>query len=443
MGYRRLGLSTQPPTIPDPAMVPLEPLEPTGPHVAMRALDTLPSSTRVLDEFGFAGSLAFLVWDGVNPTYDDSSRLYPDNSTPRVVVRKYGVPLTPGHVVGIDVVALPSGPTQQEPETGDYEESGRGGTVDIQVIYRNRDGQSVVATASISPPPSVQVYGAIPASAMHAMTTHTATAYPWAGLPSAVDLEKWTRGGDVTVEYVVSYTGSPRVLDGAVVERPAQIVVDTASPTWPAAMYTGNGAPYPTLPSDYPITQLTSSDPGGGLEGLRRAVEQAGVQLGPCLMWWTSATEGADTLGDWVSYDGGSGDDEAPAATVTTNAYRNLPFTTAPVLAELPGYQLGGYARQATASNDWLDGRTGVLPVYFVAYANAFSGVVQARAGTTEWSAVNLDFSGSTWGWEITAGWIEVGTCPEDGPVGRFFAKGATDPDQVHVRYAGVFFRPR
>lgn len=421
-------------------MVPLNPLEPDGPHQAMRALDTLQRSTRVLAEFGFSGSTAFIVPDGDPPVYDAGSRIYPDDETPRVVLRLYNVPLTPGHVVGMDALALPGGPMQWEPTTGDYEESGRGGSIEMAVTYRNADMDSAEAICAISPPASQEIYGAIPVSAIAATSVHSATAYPWEQLPSAANLEKFARGGDVVVDIVVYVTGSPRVADCAVVERPSQIVVDTASSTWPAAMYVQAGQPFPELPSDYPITQLSTTDPGGGLEGLLRAVNEAGAQLGPCLMWWTSATEAASTLDDWISYDGGSGDDEAPPKTISNTAFRNLPFTTAPPLSALPGFQLGGYARQCTASDNWLDGRTGVLPVYFVAYAAAGAGVVQARAGDDEWSAINLNFTGAMYGWEITAGWIEVGTCPEDGPMGRFYAREVFG-DPCVVRYAGVFFR--
>lgn len=419
-------------------------IEPDGPHQAIAALDTLPRSTRVLGEFGFAGALAFIVEDGDPPVAGPAAtRTYPDAETARVYFRMYGVPITPGHVIGLDVVALPGGPTQWEPTTGNYEESGRGGSIDMAVTYRNGDAQTVDAACSVSPPGSEQVYGAIPVDAFDAMEVYEATAVPWAQLPSAADLEKWTRGGDVVVDIVVSVTGSPRPCDVAIVERPAQIVVDLASSTWPAAMYTAAGAAYPSLPSDYPITKLTTNDPAGGMESLRRAVEQAGVQLGPCLMWWTSAVEdgGGTALGAWVSYDGGTGDDEAPPKTISNTAFRNLPYITAPPTVGLPGYQLGGYARQVTASDDWLDGRTGVLPVYFAAYANADAGIVQARAGDDEWSAINIVADTGSYGWKITAGWIEVGTSPEDGPVGRFYAR-EENGDPCAVRYAGVFFRP-
>lgn len=423
----------------------LDLLEPDGPHQAIAALDTLPRSTRVLAEFGFSGSLAFIVDDATPPVAGPAAtRSYPNDSTPRVVFRMTNVPITPGHLVGLDVTALPGGPTQWEPTTGNYEESSRGGSINMVVTYRNSDPASFVASCSISPAASQELYGAIPVDAFEAMTEHEATAVPWPQDPTAADLEALTRGGDVVVDIDVSVTGSPRLVDVAIVERPQQIVVDMASDTWPAAMYTGAGAPYPALPSDYPITQLSTTDPGGGLESLRRAVEQAGVQLGPCLMWWTSADEIEGTILDWVSYDGGTGTDEAPSKAVTTDTFRNLPFTTAPPLNELPGHQLGNYARQTTASDNFLDGRTGVLPVYFAAYASTTAdGVVQARAGGDEWSAINLDITSGTFGWELTAGWIEVGTCPEDGPIGRFYARSLMAAQTTETRYAGVFFRSR
>jgi hypothetical protein len=435
--YRRLALSSNAPALPATSMPALAVIEPDGPHQAMAALDTLVSSCRVLAGTGLYGCSTFTTPDGEPAEYMGSPRIYFDEVTSRIGPRMYNVPLTPGHVVELRVLALPSGPTQLDQGTNDFVESGRGGTITMEVTYTNAALDTVTKTVSVSPPASVALYGAEPASCHSALSWHAAAAWPWAALPSAADIEKWSMA---TASIVVRYEGSPRVVDLAVVERPSQIVVDVESSLWPTAMYTQAGQPYAELPSDYPIERLSTLDAGGGLEAIHRALEQHGKQLGPCLAWWSSAREELNTLSSWISYDG-TGDDEAPAVSGTGSTFTNIPYSTAPPLSGLPGFMLGGYARQARDGNAWLDGRTGVLPVWLVVYSDAPTGVFQFRAGDSEWSAVNVAGSATGFDWTIAPGWIEVGVGPEDAPIGRFYCK--TPSGTWYVRAAGCFMRKR
>jgi hypothetical protein len=443
MPYRRATLSLDAPISPPVNMPALGMLGPDAPHLAQKSLDSLVSSCRVLGAWGLQGSGKFSIPDGTNPTYNPGDRLYPDEDTPRVVLRMTSVPLTPGHVVGIDVTALPSGPTQVQFETNDWTESGRGGQIILTVTYSNSDAQTVVATCVVTPTSSVRVYGAETASAHAALEAYSATAAPFGIVASAVDREKFARGGDVLVSFEVSYTGSVRVADFAVVERPAAIIVDTTSSEWPSAMYTQGGAPYDALPSEFPITQLSTADPGGGHVAIRRALEQHGMQLGPCLAWQSSGREGASIL-TWLDYDDGTGDDEAPAIASSSTSYVMQPYGFAPS-AQFPGYQMGNYARQIRDSDAWFDGRTGVLPVWAVVYAKGTSALYKWQTGLTEWSAVVVPItSGASFGWVIRPGWIEVGTAPDDAPVARLLVDDASGGGVVTAwRYAGLFFRQR
>jgi hypothetical protein len=438
--YRRLSLTNNAPALPARSMTALAVIEPDGPHQAMAALDTLGTSCRVLAGTGMYGCSTFTTPDGEPAEYSGSPRIYFDEVTPRIGPRMYNVPLTPGHVVELRVLALPSGPTQLDQGTNDFIESGRGGTITMEVTYTNAALDTVTKTVSVSPPASVALYGAEPASCHSALSWHAAVALPWKNVPSAADIEKWSMA---TATIVISYEGSPRVVDLAVVERPSQIVVDVESSLWPTAMYTQAGQPYAELPSDYPISRLSTLDAGGGLEAIHRALEQHGKQLGPCLAWWSAAREEYGTLMDWISYGGGTGDDEAPAVTGNSTAFRNIPYSTAPPLSGLPGFMLGGYARQARDGNAWFDGRTGVLPVWLVAYSNCTANTrFQFRAGDDEWSAVNVIGSATGFGWTIAPGWIEVGVGPEDAPIGRFYAKDS-GAATWEVRAAGCFMRKR
>src|SRR5690606_19275897 len=126
---------------------------------------------------------------------------------------------------------------------------------------------------------------------------------------------------------------------------PHSIVVDTADSRWPAALYTANGQPYAQLPSDYPIEQLSATDPGGGTNSIRRALASFGRELGPVLFGWSSACEHLGDLDDWIGYDTGSGDDEAPAASMTGTTLTELLHGNTSASANLFGWATGHYAR--------------------------------------------------------------------------------------------------
>lgn len=434
MPYRRRALTTNTPALPAPSMPALEPIDPDGPHQAQAALDTLVSSCRVLGSYGLQGATTFTVPDDENPA--SASRFYPDEDTSRVFLRLQGIPLTPGHIVGLDVVSLPCGPTQYEKDTGQWMEAGRGGQIQIDVTYTNSDADTVDASASVTPSSSVAVFGAEPASPFDALHVQRATASPFGLVPSAVDRGKFARGGDVLVDVVGRIVGAPRPVHVAVVERPSSIVVDLTSSEWPSNMYSNGAGPYEHLPTPYPATALSSTDPGGGTGAIRRALEQHGLQLGPCLAWWTSAQEKYDTLLDWDT------DDEAPSYSSTSSSFVVIPYGSA-VTANFPSFPSGGYARQARDSDAFLDGRTGVLPVWAMVYAKATLGAFQWRVGTTEWSAIDLPVTGGSWGWVIRPGWVETGTCVEDGLDLRLLGKRTGSLETWEVRYGGVFMRQR
>lgn len=440
MAYRRRLLSKNAPLLPAPSMVAGNALEPDGPHQAQADLDTLIVSSRVLAEFGLRGSYTFTIPDGDNP--DGVDRIYPDETSEWASgVRLSDFEITPGHVIALEVMAVPSGPVQKLVASNDYLEAGRGGAILMSVTYTNTDAETTTVGVSISPPVSAEVFGAEPPSCHDAISEHLRIAFPWAALPSAVELQRWTRGR-VTVDVEVSFVGSPRVVHGAVVEVPAQIVVDNDDAEWPTAMYADGGGPYPELPHDFPVTQLSATDPGGGIVAIRRALEQHGAQLGPCLAYWHAGYEDAGTLPSWISTDEGTGDDEPPPATTTSTSPRNLPFTSSAAASTLPGHTLGGYARSARDCDEWFDSRTGVLPVWFAVYGyGATTGRFQFRAGNDEWAAVNIaNTSVTDFSWMLVPGWIEVGISPEDAPLGRFYfwdTAGAS----CQARAAAAFYR--
>jgi hypothetical protein len=445
MSFRSLNLTDTAPSIPLPAAVPLQATSPDVPHDVLRGLDTLHgASSRVLLELGLRGGDRFLVRTGVDPT--DTVRTYPDKTTPRVVARASAIPLTPGHFVGVDVAALPSGPTQYTPGPSSFLPDGAGGRVEVEVTYTNGDAQTVTTTVTISLEPSVELYAAEPPNPWASMLYRSATAIPDGPLePTASWWERWTRGGDVTVSFVVSYIGSPRVVDLVVVERPSVIFVESTSDRWPTAVYAQGGQPLATPPSDYPIEQVTGTDPAGGTASIRRALYAHGRELGPVLVGYSCATEHVGDLDDWVSYDTGTGDDEAPPATATGTTETLVGFELlSGTGVEMPAWIVGHYARQVDHGDDFLDGRTGVLPVWVAAYCRVSGDTGTFRAVTGEgWSEIAFLVTSTTWGWTYTPGWLEVGTGPEDAPALRLWRVNGDAAEDTEIRYWGIFARVR
>lgn len=446
--YRQLELPEGggPPNLPDPTAVPTLATGTQPPHDGLRALDTLPGSGhRTIFEYGLRGGDSFLVLNGEPADVHPGVRMYPDTDTPRIVGRMIGVPMTPGHFLGIDLVALPSGPTQRDDGSSGYEEDGRGGSVRLEVTYSN-GVDTVNSSCELAVVGSEETEAAEPAAAHESLLTSSATAIPWGLDPDADHAEKFSRGNDVTASWVLKIFGSLRPVDLVVVERGVGITVDQASAKWPTAMYAEAGQAYEEIPSDYPIEQLTSTDPGAGTNSIRRALLEHGRQLGPMIAWWGSGTEHAHSLFEWIDYDGGSGDNEAPPVEAEGTAELQVPYLV-PADPRFPGWCAAHYARQVDHGDEWLDGRTGVLPVWVALYVRGDAAEYSIKSGDPmgeEWSAIELSTTAGTWEWVLEPGWLEVGTGPEDSPVVRLYGRETTLlPGSLGwlVRYLGVFMR--
>jgi hypothetical protein len=440
--YRQLTITESAPTLADPSAVPLKATKPETVLTTLQAMDTLPGSGgRVRMQWGLHGADAFLVPVDDNPLTAPGARTYPDVDTPRVVARSYGIPVTPGHWLGLDVMAIPSGPTQVNTGTNTFAEDSRGGLLRATVTYWNDDGQSVTATAEVILGASQLLYAAEAANPFGALILKQATAIPMLINADASHWQKWLRGVDVYADVILEEVGSPRIVDAYITERPSAMVVDQTDPRWPSAMFCEGGAPYATLPSDYPIEQLTSTDQGGGANSVRMATLEHGRQLGPVIGVWHSATQHGNTLAEWVDYTAtdvpafGTGDDEAPAYVVTGASEALMDFgAPSGYSAQYPGFLPGHYARQVDHGDDFLDGRTGVIPVWASAYMKTETGstaTVRISSGTPEgWSEIKLTTTSTSWGWVTVAGWLEVGIGPEDAlPILRWLANDTAGKD--------------
>jgi len=430
------------PSVPGRGMVPFKSTSPNPPHNVQRALDTLASSGhRVIAAFGLHGGDRFLIPNGVDPT--SLTRIYPDNDTPRVIRRGISIPLTPGCFLGLDLIALPSGPTQVEDPGVSFIESGRGGRVVLEVTYRTATN-TTTSSCTISIDGSGEVFAAEPPNAFENMLTPPGVvAWPWPLVVDAAEFAKWG-GGGVLADFTLSIYGALRPIDGTVVERPWGITVDQAATTWPSNMYTEAGAAYSQPPIDYPVEQLTDTDPAAGTLAIHRALLSHGRQLGPMLAWWGAGTEHTHTLADWISYDGGTGDDECPPIGQISQAWAHVPTLAAPDNNQ-GGFAIGHYARQADRGDAFFDGRTSELPVWVAVYGKGDSAEFKIQTGDPtgpEWSAIITTTKLGAFEWMVEPGWLEVGLGPEDAPTLRLFGRSTDPGDRWDARYMYVFFRP-
>lgn len=447
MAYRTLTLPNRPtaPTLPDPGAVPLTATSPQVPHASLLALDTLMGSGgRVLFHTGLLGGDSFTVPSGTDP--ESASPHYFNKSTWRVVARGNDIPITPGSFPWLEVIALPSGPMQLfgtiDAVTG-YFPDGAGGDIKLEVVYTNGDAQTTTVVATVTIPASGSEFAAEPPAPWFSLVVKEATAMPNTIQQLSVAWwHRWTRGEDVVIDYTLSYRGSPRPIDVAIVERPLSIVTDTTDSRWPTAMYS-KGDPLESPPTQYPISQFASADPALGTASIRRALYGHGRLLGPCLVWWSSADEHISSPADWSSYFSGTGDNEAPPWTMTgaTPTLLGSDGLTAESANNF-GWRLGHYARQAGHGDEFLDGRTGVLPVWVSCYGKVSSGAasITLKTDTAGWGDVSLRLASSSYTWVRQPAWIEVGTGPEDAPVARVWVSAGTT-STVSVRAFAVHMR--
>jgi hypothetical protein len=439
--YRSLQIKPGPPALPAPSAVPLHPTSLATAHAAQKALDTLiEPSSRVLMEWGLKGAAGFMIPNGANPS-SGGTRVYPDKSTPRVVGRLKNVAVMPGHFVGFAIVALPSGPVQTvKLDDGTFIPDGAGGSVEIEVTYYNGDAQSTTVYATAAIPASNEIYAAEPPSAYDSLLTFERVAVPLQFNAGAEDWEKWTRGNDVRADVIIREIGSTRIIDGQIIERPNTVVVDVADLRWPSAMYTAGGQPYGNPPSDYPIQQLTDADAGGGTLAIQRAIFNHGRQLGPFLWGWTSARQEAGALLDWISYGGGTGDNEAPPYSVSGTTPTLVPHGITTKSPNNPGWSLGNYAREADHGDHFFDGRTGVIRVWVGAYCRVSGGVGtytliggdHPMTDRVQWTC-----DSTSWRWVEAYGYLECGTSPQSSTLARLWISNS-GADNVEIRNCQV-----
>lgn len=419
-------------------------------HEPQASLDSITASgERVIFHWGLGVCPEWLVPDGVDPA-GGGARVYPDNETPRVLARGEQLLMTAGCVLGLRVVAVPSGPTQTSDGFAGFESGGGAGRVELAVTYSNSDGDTVTVLAAVEIQASDEVYSAEPEALHEALQLEQAAAVPVAEQDAALQA-LYARGLDVLSTWEMRVTGSPRLVDAAVVELTRQVLVEQDSSNYPSAMYTEAGQTYEQLPSDYPIERLSLADQGGGTLAIRAALLEHGRALGPAIATWSSGDECSAPLSEWIDYDAGTGDGDPPPYATFGLTRVQVPYGS-PAEARFPAMQTGSYARGVPQGDDWSEA-TGVIPVITVWRVRGTNAVFELCGGdpTSEvWACLDLSVStDDVWVTRVVPGWLEVGEAPDRAPPLRIFARQSAIPAiglpdfGAQVRYVGVYFRRR
>ena len=432
MTHRSLFLSAKVPAVPDPDAAALEQTSPAVPHAAARGTDSiLASGRRVLARYGLRGDSEWkLVPDGSDPT--SGSQIYPTSDTARVVMRATEIPLTPGYLVRLDVLALPSGPTQQSDGLGGYELDVALGQVIAYVTYRSPDGLvEHDVEAAIDIPASAAPFAAEPDGAVAAALTRTVVAVPQVVDAGPEQWAEWSAVG-VEVDIRVEVVGACRVIDLALVEQPARVVC-SLDDAWPSPLYAdGLGAAWAQPITSWPQTQISADDKGGGVVALAEGVAAHGDLLGPVLWSWSSGSEG-DTLANWLAAN------EAPAFTSSGTTARHVP-TSSSSPGDLPAALTGCQgATLLQSGDDALGRRTGVQPVWIAAYMRiSGTGTAYLRVETSDLDSYTLETTSLVFEWVRVAGWLEVGASPEDSREIRAWLDASVGGINGEVRYIQI-----
>lgn len=390
---------------------------------------------RILCRMGLAGAGAWQVSD-LAPAHPVA--IHPPGNIERVVARLPAVPLTPGHVLVMQVVASPSG--QSAVAVGDVAIStGILGTIRIVATYANSGGP-VSVTRDISIPGSKLPYGAQPSSAGAAWgelyRRRTSPIKP-ADFGSIANIAQWVEG--VTVAVVVSfYRGAPRVIDLIVYEVPEQYARDLADDEWITPMHSdGAGYPLTMLPGQRPVCRRLAADPGGGSE----IVADAGRRLrevGPAL-WYATA---------WCESTSSYTATETPARSVTGTTLTELvEGSTTAWSAASAGASLssGGNGRRVQDSEQTAIMRDAdnVVPVTCWIYCRLTAAVITAtvRFEAEAYSVAVLSIpAGTSFAWRSVTGHLRCGLGSESPTTVQVFAATSSAGGVFEWRYAVITF---
>lgn len=379
-----------------------------------------------------------------------------DKDTGRTVLRAERVPLTPGCLVGVSILSVASGDTQDVTQAGlgAAQSDGASGAVTVQAIYRN-GGNSRTRTVTIELPASDEANGAQPQGAgacIDEMRVDGVILVPAGFFDSVLIANTYSKAG-TTVDLQAEYLGGARVVDLCFYEVPQLLVFDDGDEAPASSVYTdADGEPLTEYPESFPVEVADSGaggDPRLGTQMMLSAAQRLAELLGPAVFSWTSYGEHLATVNEVQSAGAGTGDDEYPAVSFTGATPSLLwdPSITAQWSATTPAATIavGGHGRLfRTSGPEALDDEVGVARVVVRAYAAVENGgdTGYIRVGSNKWSYADMVFTSTSFEWVAIELHVECGRGPLDTMQlwAYPFADGALEG--INVRDLHVHFLP-
>lgn len=394
----------------------------------------IPHGARVVAAVGLNGQVLLAVPDGIvvdgSPTQD-----YPGPEDERVLARQV-VRLTPGYVLQVWGVFLPSGAVQAiTGGTGLYDEAPPHppGSVRVDVSFSNGAGTSTVSRTLI-PALSDEPDRALPTGQGGAWSVvHIRPSFSTEGMlvPQEVyDIEAgWTEG--VSAVITITAVGGARPVDICVFELPYLVVHDEEHREGTCPLMVES-----QVAQEFPITGYLFANNArwGSMQADKSLWDQRGI-YGPTLVQWSCWSDGAWEVGD----------SEGHPQQITQTSFRDLHTAAITTWDEdHPGWSVssGGYGRGLEQSGSLeLRAKVGVIPVTVRVWAkmsnNAHVGTV--RFQTAAHSLRDITVTGSTaYAWYTGLAWLQVPVHASVPSVLQVMAKVASIGQTLSIRYVSV-----
>ena len=424
-------------------------------HTAINQQNHAPGAARrTLARTGMMGQNVYSVGyqDPRTPADPDKERLYPDDSTERVLAEQSNVPLTPGCVPRCYILAAYSGPSQQdpgaEPPFDGFSVSTYTGQIILECVWDNGVTTATVRS-SVSIAPGNTTFG----RAGNGLGTAFAglREFELVNVPPGMyvfpdEIEKWS-GPGVTVDIKILAVAGVRPIDIHVREDPFRVGgEDSGTDTdWPPChVYSQGWSRAGSFPYEYPIDGNSGAgDRRFGAEHVIHTAIGTGRQLGPAIFEFS--WRNSNPYDDWTA-DGGPTLEEGWLVVGAAGIFHVLGHTGLDEtdIPNAPGFSIasGAYGREyRTSGSEHIMPTSGVVPVYIaIKVANFSSPVATVRIQVDPWSYIDVDVSD---GWNYATGHLVCGSHPQECKRGWVLYR-LEDEDATHaVEFVGIYHLAR
>jgi hypothetical protein len=369
-----------------------------------------------------------LAESGVGPVSDGQWRF--DTGQPssgaELDFHRCNVRLTPGSMLQVSVLYLPSGGVDGTPNNPD----GAMGRLRLQLTWTADDATTETQDYDIALPNSTndnfdELSGA--GAAWGELRELSLVIIPPVDLTDDAEGNRWTISPQVECHTV--YMGGARVVDFCIFERPYQAVMESDDTEWCSHVFaTGDMEAASGAASQRPRERRSETSPDGNPRGGTRltmdVAREQRLRMAPMLCTWGAYQEDNATHNT---------DYTPPSVTGSSSNLVCLfdsTLTSYDATREGLSVACGGYARDYIRNNGHILGTedaAAAVPVLLRVYADS-TAAVELRLMTSADSWVSVDLT-TTEGWHEGWGYLRVGLNPSDPTVAQVFVNGSATVD--------------